>query len=236
VEFEENYMGTTRYSEAQKEKILKTASKLFIDKGYKGTTTREIADVARINKGLLHYYYNRKEDIVSDIYKAFVEGLIGFVENRYGHELKGLDFFALLNMLFFKVATSERQYIEILLDVLSNTKLTKYKIDRSMECCLDVLLENGEQEKRSQLLIAITISVGAESQLMLAIEDGSVDMTYRELAITVLHVCLVMMEIDEAETEAIIGRALQKADTIDARAILDYIGQRCAWAGLPQAM
>lgn len=228
-------MGTTKYSEAQKDKILGKASKLFIDKGYKGTTTREIADAAQINKGLLHYYYNRKEDIVSDIYKAFVEGLIDFVGNSYGHELKGLDSFALLNMLFFKVATSERKYREILLDVLSNTKLTKYKIDRSMECCLDVLLKDpGEQEKKSQVLIAITISVGAESQLMLAIEDGSVDMTYRELAITVQRLFLTMMQVDDAEIEAIIDRALQKSDKIDARAVLNHIGRRYTWFGTPQ--
>ncbi len=58
MEFEENYMGTTRYSEAQKEKILKTASKLFIDKGYKGhDDPRDSGMYARINKGLLHNYY-----------------------------------------------------------------------------------------------------------------------------------------------------------------------------------
>jgi AcrR family transcriptional regulator len=51
------------------QKIKETATRLFMQKGYDATKTRDIADEAGINIALLNYYYRSKEnlfDIVSD--------------------------------------------------------------------------------------------------------------------------------------------------------------------------
>ena len=47
--------------------ILNTARKHFVQKGYAGARTQEIADEAGINKALLHYYYRSKEQLFHEI-------------------------------------------------------------------------------------------------------------------------------------------------------------------------
>lgn len=46
------------------EKILKAATKVFTEKGYAGTRTRDIAEEAGINLALLNYYFRSKEKLL----------------------------------------------------------------------------------------------------------------------------------------------------------------------------
>jgi AcrR family transcriptional regulator len=47
------------------ERILKAALVLLAKKGYENTTINDIADAAVVSRGLLHYYFKDKEDLVS---------------------------------------------------------------------------------------------------------------------------------------------------------------------------
>jgi AcrR family transcriptional regulator len=49
--------------ESTKATILDAAKEVFMQKGYTGTRTQEIADKAGINKAMLHYYYGNKEKL-----------------------------------------------------------------------------------------------------------------------------------------------------------------------------
>jgi TetR/AcrR family transcriptional regulator len=48
-------------------RILNTARKHFIQKGFSATRMQEIADEAGINKALLHYYFRSKEKLYQEI-------------------------------------------------------------------------------------------------------------------------------------------------------------------------
>jgi len=56
--------------------ILEVAEKLFIEKGYAGTKTMEIAEYAGINHALLHYYFRSKENLFNRIFEQKVSYLI----------------------------------------------------------------------------------------------------------------------------------------------------------------
>ncbi|NTW33144.1 MAG: TetR/AcrR family transcriptional regulator, partial [Bacteroidetes bacterium] len=49
--------------------ILKAAKKVFIDKGFDGARMQEIADLAGINKALLHYYFRSKEKMFDAVFE-----------------------------------------------------------------------------------------------------------------------------------------------------------------------
>lgn len=53
-----------------KEKILKSALKLFSQKGYLGTTTKEIAKEAKVAEVTLFRYFNSKENLFIDVLKS----------------------------------------------------------------------------------------------------------------------------------------------------------------------
>lgn len=53
--------------------ILKTAARLFTEKGVHGTSLNDIADAAGMSKGTLYYHYPAKDQLVSDIADAHIE-------------------------------------------------------------------------------------------------------------------------------------------------------------------
>ena len=75
--------------------ILEVAEKLFIEKGYAGTKTTEIADDAGVNHALLHYYYRTKENLFSQIFEQKASELMGCftiafdIDSSFLEKLKG---------------------------------------------------------------------------------------------------------------------------------------------------
>lgn len=59
------------------EKILLSASKVFTEKGFAGTRTRDIAEEAGINLALLNYYFRSKEKLFEQVMKAKIVLLFG---------------------------------------------------------------------------------------------------------------------------------------------------------------
>ena len=57
--------------------ILDAAEKLFLDKGYSGARTIEIAKEAGVNHAMLHYYFRTKENLFNKIFEQKAEMLIG---------------------------------------------------------------------------------------------------------------------------------------------------------------
>lgn len=56
------------------ENILNAARQVFAKKGFAGARMQEIADVAGINKALLHYYYRSKEKLFEQVFnEAFAK-------------------------------------------------------------------------------------------------------------------------------------------------------------------
>jgi AcrR family transcriptional regulator len=52
------------------EKILNAARRIFENKGMSGARMQEIADEAKINKSLLHYYYRSKQLLFEAVFKS----------------------------------------------------------------------------------------------------------------------------------------------------------------------
>ena len=59
------------------EKIRQAAKKVFLQKGYAGTRTRDIAEEAGINLALLNYYFRTKEKLFEQVMKVKIVLLFG---------------------------------------------------------------------------------------------------------------------------------------------------------------
>ncbi|MGA2642144.1 MAG: TetR/AcrR family transcriptional regulator, partial [Spirochaetia bacterium] len=55
--------------EATSKRIKEAARGVFLSKGYDGATMQAIADVSKVNKALLHYYYRSKDKLFLLIFK-----------------------------------------------------------------------------------------------------------------------------------------------------------------------
>lgn len=69
-----------------KEQIIAAATKEFLVRGYSGARMQNIADKAKINKALLHYYFENKEKLYYVVLKAQFADLIKGVLKIFGSE------------------------------------------------------------------------------------------------------------------------------------------------------
>lgn len=56
-----------------KERILAAAERVFSEHGYGGARTRQIADAAGVNVGLLHYHFGSKDDLYQAVLRSAQE-------------------------------------------------------------------------------------------------------------------------------------------------------------------
>lgn len=61
------------------QKIIRAARKIFSQKGYAATTTRDIAEEAGTNLALLNYYFGSKENLFKNIVKEKMGLLLGAI-------------------------------------------------------------------------------------------------------------------------------------------------------------
>ena len=130
----------------QKIMIGRAASKLFNDKGYLQTTTKDIADLAKLSKGGLFHYFASKDDVLYFILKNYmdlalenfehelielkdVSSKIRFIISRHvnfylANSSEGKTLFRDAHLLppkYFKViAGKERKYYKIVAEALAD--------------------------------------------------------------------------------------------------------------------
>ena len=63
-------MSKSEKGKETKASIISAARELFFEQGYHKTTTRQIAERANINLGLISYYFSSKSEIGAIIYEA----------------------------------------------------------------------------------------------------------------------------------------------------------------------
>ena len=63
------------------QEILDTATELFLERGFDGTSTTDIAKKAGCNQALVHYYFRTKENLFLRIFKKNIETFLSFANN-----------------------------------------------------------------------------------------------------------------------------------------------------------
>jgi AcrR family transcriptional regulator len=72
------------------DKILEAAKEIFISKGFDGARMQEIADLADINKALLHYYFRSKDKLFKAVFEDTLHQ-IGPVIFNFFNEIMPLE-------------------------------------------------------------------------------------------------------------------------------------------------
>jgi len=73
------------------EKILKAAEEVFMRDGYDGSRMQDIADVAGINKALLHYYFRSKDRLFEKVFDAKIQGFFPKVDEVFNQDILFID-------------------------------------------------------------------------------------------------------------------------------------------------
>ena len=72
-------------------RILWVAERLFLEKGFSGTSTTEIAKAVGCNQALIHYYFRTKEKLFWDVFSPKMEQVVEYLDAPIDEEVDFLD-------------------------------------------------------------------------------------------------------------------------------------------------
>lgn len=85
----------TKASEPTKKRILTVCAKLFLEKGYKGTTIAEITEKARVSASSFQNLFGAKDGILTEVIPFMFAQQFGMARKIVGSELPGTYVYAL---------------------------------------------------------------------------------------------------------------------------------------------
>src|SRR6516165_6700852 len=101
----------------RRQDILMAAMELFAKKGFRGTTTRDLASEADVNEAIIFRHFNNKEDL----YTAILEHKVGEAEKSKFDEIERLagtndeEFFMSLGRAFIERHEKDTTFVRLLL-------------------------------------------------------------------------------------------------------------------------
>lgn len=131
-------------------KILKAAKKVFIHKGLEGARMQEIADEAKINKALLHYYYRSKEGLFSAVFRFAISRFVPKIEEIFETETP----------FFRKIELIVDQYISLLLKNQFIPVFILHEINRNPDRLISLITAAGLKPELIALQIDQEIKQG----------------------------------------------------------------------------
>lgn len=63
-------------ADGTRERALRTAERLFAERGYNGVSVRELAAAAQVNIASINYHFNNKEGLLHEVYRMHCEPMI----------------------------------------------------------------------------------------------------------------------------------------------------------------
>jgi AcrR family transcriptional regulator len=76
-------MNPASRSEEKEQRILEAVSRILARKGYAGTTIALVAAEAGVSRGLLHYYFESKEEMLAKVLKANMESNVPLLQSIF---------------------------------------------------------------------------------------------------------------------------------------------------------
>jgi AcrR family transcriptional regulator len=166
-----------KYSYENRHKIIKTAFSLFLEYGYPDVTTRMIADACGIQRSLLHHYYQKKEQILLDVYLDICRAINEYSRNTLNREqLEVLD----VNMFFrviYEVMHVQPKYTKIYMTIYRDAALLNKVLSFSVDNSDFFGMSPFSPEKK----LAMFMVSGSLSQLVLLYEAKATEMSARDL-------------------------------------------------------
>jgi AcrR family transcriptional regulator len=151
------------------EKILEAAKKVFVLNGLDGTSMQQIADEAKINKSLLHYYFRTKEKLFGTVLKYAFRFIVPQIQDILNSN----------DDIFVKIERLVAEYIELLMKNRFIPAFIIHEINRNPDSLVQIMKGAGINP---QIFI---------DQFELEIKKGTIrPMDARQLILNIIALCI----------------------------------------------
>ena len=163
--------------------ILEAAAALFLQKGYRKVTTREIAAAANVNLGLIPYYFTSKENLAASVMRDFNDQAYAVVFRRLPQGLGCAERLYLSTQLLWQQFSEDAMnfFIEYL-EVCGYTRVSETFEHMAAEV-LDCYALSVPSAQHALYLHALK---GAESRLLIGLHRGQLQTSFGEITRIIL--------------------------------------------------
>lgn len=99
-------------------RLLNSALDLFSEKGYEGTSIREIIEGAGVTRPVLYYYFENKEDLFRRVFETMFSELLGRIETAAAGEGDCVERLKAILSAAFELAEENTRLVRLILQVL----------------------------------------------------------------------------------------------------------------------
>jgi len=151
-------------AEERRRQLLKSAHRLFAEKGYRQTSTEEIARKAGLTKGALYFHFKSKEDILFALIKSMTDGFGSTLDGLKSDQWEpGKVVSLILDKCAFAGPKQFRSVLDIWVQAMSVPRIRRYINQQHRErvamFCRMVKRPHGWNKKELEQLAVMTFSL-----------------------------------------------------------------------------
>lgn len=113
--------------------ILNSATTLFLERGYAGTTTTDIANLAGVNHSMLHYYYRTKLQLFKVIFKQQVQNLAASISSPLSRDSSFEDMLKEVLQRHFYFLVDHPRLVQFIINEINSNEVAKEVWEESMK-------------------------------------------------------------------------------------------------------
>jgi AcrR family transcriptional regulator len=133
--------------EERKDEIIKTAQKLFIEKGFAETKVSEIVKSINVSQGVFYYYFSSKDEIIDEIIDRYIKQLLNStVEIIQNSQLSALEKLERMSDRQLNINMIENNNIHRIKGVDIHERILKRLILDYVPLMKKAFTENGDRE------------------------------------------------------------------------------------------
>lgn len=206
------YLPTSPSSPADtsaEERIKRAARRLFFEKGYHATTTREIAQAAGVTLGLIPYYFKSKENLAATICYDIMEQFYQKIDfSRMEDTSSGVKLY-LSQLLIFEYQFMDPTYGYLLSELTATTDLMDSPSTTARRISDQVIREYGltvSPEENEMYLVSL---IGALKHLVKAHISKKLSITFTQLTDLLISDYFFNIGLPDEEIAKIISKGQQ---------------------------
>lgn len=173
-------------SDEKAQAILHAARRCLSERGYAAATIAEIAAEAGVSRGLLHYYFRSKEELLAQVVRAGTDAYVELLEAMFAQSESAHDLARELVVAVRTIVESDPTFVSLSMEcwtLARESPLVAHEVEDLYRQLRDAV-SRGLEEAEGRGIIKPVIPLQPLAALLLAITDGLVMqfLIHRELA------------------------------------------------------
>jgi len=163
-------------SDEKAQAILHAARRCLSERGYAAATIAEIAAEAGVSRGLLHYYFRSKEELLAQVVRAGTDGYVELLESMFARSQSADDLARELVVVTRTIVQSDPTFVSLSMEcwtLAHESPLVAHEVEDLYRQLRDAVSQ-GLEEAEGRGIIQPLIALQPLAALLLAITDGLV--------------------------------------------------------------